>query len=147
MYSDHANLVLMLGCTESEEQYFKFVIRCFNILEFDCFFLAAYLVKKYASRICSKVVNEIRLIYNWKTLLALLYLYKSYRIYCLHRITYNTKLNVTIRWIYSRTELEKDGCTCLPKKITTDVSTTEREKVYRDGGVLYITTREAIYNK
>jgi len=42
---------------------------------------------------------------------------------------------------YFRGELEKDGCTFPPKKITTDVSTGERERVYREGGVLYITTR------
>jgi len=42
---------------------------------------------------------------------------------------------------FIRTELEKDGSTCPPKKITTDISTSERETVYKGGGILHITTR------
>ena len=61
----------MLGCTESEEQYFKFVIRYFNIFWYlTGYSLTAYLLlsrRKCASRIYSKVVNESildTLIYN-----------------------------------------------------------------------------------
>jgi len=43
--------------------------------------------------------------------------------------------------IYFRGQLESKGCTCLPKKITTDISTKERENVYKEGGILHITTR------
>jgi len=42
---------------------------------------------------------------------------------------------------YFRTCLEKDGCSYLPKKITNEISTGDRDSVYREGGVLYVTTR------
>ena len=42
---------------------------------------------------------------------------------------------------FFQSKLEEEGATKLPKKITTDYSTTERQKVYLEGGVLFITTR------
>jgi len=42
---------------------------------------------------------------------------------------------------YIRSTMEKQQCTCLPKKITTDVSTSERQTIYEEGGILHMTTR------
>ena len=42
-------------------------------------------------------------------------------------------------WIIN--QLESQGETHLPRRITTDISTTERQSVYLSGGVLFITTR------
>ena len=42
-------------------------------------------------------------------------------------------------WFSSQLALQ--GEKQLPKKITTDISTSEREIVYLEGGVLFITTR------
>ena len=45
-------------------------------------------------------------------------------------------------WIINRLQTEGGaGVAKLPRRITTDISTTERETVYLEGGVLFITTR------
>ena len=42
-------------------------------------------------------------------------------------------------WVINQMELQ--GEANLPRKVTTDIGTTERESVYLSGGVLFITTR------